>query len=205
MASLITSPSSCRHGVAMSPLKILRKGFEYLLEGFTVALLLGLTVIVLSAVLLRMLGSSFTWYDEVASIGLAWLSFYGASLAALKRAHMGFPGIVSKAPGPLRSVLFILSELIVIGFFAVIAKFGYDVLDVLAWDNLVSLPWISLSFTQSVIPVSAGLFILCELLSMPDAWRKMRQGVDSEHEAIEEAIRLAEEGLAQHQAREVRP
>ena len=118
---------------------------------------------------------------------------------------MGFPGIVSKAPGPLRSVLFILSELIVIGFFAVIAKFGYDVLDVLAWDNLVSLPWISLSFTQSVIPVSAGLFILCELLSMPDAWRKMRQGVDSEHEAIEEAIRLAEEGLAQHQAREVRP
>ena len=106
----------------MSPLKILRKGFEYLLEGFTVALLLGLTVIVLSAVLLRMLGSSFTWYDEVASIGLAWLSFYGASLAALKRAHMGFPGIVSKAPGPLRSVLFILSELIVIGFFAVIAK-----------------------------------------------------------------------------------
>lgn len=189
----------------MSPLKILRKGFEYLLEGFTVALLLGLTVIVLSAVLLRMLGSSFTWYDEVASIGLAWLSFYGASLAALKRAHMGFPGIVSKAPGPLRSVLFILSELIVIGFFAVIAKFGYDVLDVLAWDNLVSLPWISLSFTQSVIPVSAGLFILCELLSMPDAWRKMRQGVDSEHEAIEEAIRLAEEGLAQHQAREVRP
>ncbi|WP_324768940.1 TRAP transporter small permease [Pokkaliibacter plantistimulans] len=205
MASLITSPSSSRHGVAMSPLKILRKGFEYLLEGFTVALLLGLTVIVLSAVLLRMLGSSFTWYDEVASIGLAWLSFYGASLAALKRAHMGFPGIVSKAPEPLRSVLFILSELIVIGFFAVIAKFGYDVLDVLAWDNLVSLPWISLSFTQSVIPVSAGLFILCELLSMPDAWRKMRQGVDSEHEAIEEAIRLAEEGLAQHQAREVRP
>jgi len=91
--------------------------------------------------------------------------------------------------------LFVFSEVIVIGFFAIIAYYGYQVFEILAWDNLVSLPSINLTFTQSVIPISAALFILCELLSLPIAWQKMRSGVDSEHEAIEEAIRIAEEDL----------
>jgi TRAP-type C4-dicarboxylate transport system permease small subunit len=168
---------------------------EKLLEVFTVFLLIALTTIVLAAVAFRMIGSSLAWYDEVASIGLGWLTFYGANLAAIKRAHMGFPGLVAKAPPPLRASLFLISEVIVIGFFVVVAYYGYRVLDILAWDRLVSLPSISLTLTQSAIPISAALFILCELLSMPDAWTKMRHGIDSEHEAIEESIRLAKEDL----------
>lgn len=168
---------------------------EKTIEIFTVSLLLSLTIIVLAAVAFRTFGSSIAWYDEVASINLAWLTFYGSNLAAIKRAHMGFPGLVNSAPTSLRTSLFILSEIIVIGFFLIIAYYGYQVLEILAWDRLVSLPSISLTLTQSAIPISAALFILCELLSLPEAWRKLRAGVDSEHEAIEEAIRLAEEDL----------
>ena len=36
-------------------------------------------------------GQSLTWYDEVASHLLAWLTFYGAALASVKRAHIGCP------------------------------------------------------------------------------------------------------------------
>lgn len=184
----------------MALIEKLRFLIEKLLEIFTVTLLLALTFIVLAAVVFRTFGSSITWYDEVASIGLAWLTFYGANLAAIKRAHMGFPGLVSNAPSAVRASLFVLSEAIVIGFFLIIAYYGYRVLDILAWDSLVSLPSISLTITQSAVPISAALFILCELLSLPGAWKKMKNGVDSEHEAIEEAIRLAEEDL-----RESRP
>ena len=166
---------------------VLKTWLERGLEVFTIGLLLALTTIVVAAVFFRAVGSSIIWYDEVASIGLAWLSFYGASLAALKRAHMGFPGLVTAAPLALRSLLFVLSEVIVIGFFAIMGWFGYQVLEVLAWDRMV--------VTQSVIPVSAALFILCELVSLPAAWQKMRSGIDPEHEAIDEAIRLAEEDL----------
>ncbi|WIX34027.1 TRAP transporter small permease subunit [Salinicola sp. JS01] len=182
------------------PLERCRIGLERLLEAFTVCLLLALTLIVLGAVTFRMVGSSIPWYDEVASVGLAWLSFYGANLAALKRAHMGFPGLVAKAPVLLRAPLFIVSEIIVIGFFAVIAFYGYRVLDVLAWDTLVALPAIHLDVTQSVIPISAALFILCELLSLPMAWRKMRSGVNTEQEEIEAAIQQAENDLKEHRA-----
>ncbi|TFH85419.1 TRAP transporter small permease subunit [Billgrantia azerbaijanica] len=185
---------------AMSLLARANLLLERLLEVLTVFLLLALTTIVIAAVGFRMVGNSFSWYDEVASVGLAWLSFYGANLAALKRTHMGFPGLVSNAPAAIRTTLFILSEAIVVGFFLVVAYYGYLVLEILAWDSLVSLPWIGLDFTQSVIPISAALFILCELLSMPMAWNKMRSGVNSESEEIKAAIRQAEEDLKEHRA-----
>ncbi|MGO2382353.1 MAG: TRAP transporter small permease, partial [Halomonas sp.] len=138
----------------MALIEKLRFLIEKLLEIFTVTLLLALTFIVLAAVAFRTFGSSITWYDEVASIGLAWLTFYGANLAAIKRAHMGFPGLVSNAPSAIRASLFVLSEAIVIGFFLIIAYYGYRVLDILAWDRLVSLPSISLTITQSAVPIS---------------------------------------------------
>jgi len=61
----------------------MRAILEKLLEVFTVFLLLALTCIVLVAVTFRTFGNSLIWYDEIASIGLAWLSFYGANLAAI--------------------------------------------------------------------------------------------------------------------------
>ncbi|MEL7966069.1 TRAP transporter small permease subunit [Vreelandella neptunia] len=184
----------------MSTLARVNLLLERLLEVLTVFLLLALTTIVIAAVGFRMMGNSFSWYDEVASIGLAWLSFYGANLAAMKRSHMGFPGLVSRAPTSIRATLFIVSEVIVISFFLIIAYYGYQVLEILAWDSLVTLPTIGLNITQSVIPISAVLFILCELLSMPMAWRKMHSGLNSESEEIEAAIRQAEEDLKEHRA-----
>lgn len=199
-AAQAPSATTDTEGDVMKAIDQLLRILERLLETFTVGLLLALTVIVLGAVAMRTFGGSLPWYDEVASINLAWLSFYGACLATLKRAHMGFPGIVAKSPPAIRSALFLFSEAIVIGFFSVVAWYGYRVLEVLAWDSLVALPSIGLDITQSVIPISAVLFIFCELLSMPVAWRKMRAGIDSEEEAIEEAIRTAEEDLKEHRS-----
>ncbi|MCO7230892.1 MULTISPECIES: TRAP transporter small permease [unclassified Cobetia] len=203
-AAKTTFPTARGEGETATPkdstLDGVNRWVERTLEVFTVGLLLSLTTIVLLAVVLRTFGGSLPWYDEVASINLAWLSFYGACLAALKRSHMGFPGLITKAPIALRSTLFIVSELIVIGFFGVVGWFGYQVLEVLAWDSLIALPNIGLNITQSVVPISAALFILCELLSLPHAWRKMCAGVNSEEEEIAEAIRLAEEDLKEHRS-----
>jgi TRAP-type C4-dicarboxylate transport system permease small subunit len=82
----------------------------------------------------------------------------------------------------------VLAEVMVIGFFVVIGWAGWYLLGVFGEETLISLPWVTLSFTQSVIPVGAALFIAAEILSIPDAWRKARAGTDSEKEAIEEAI-----------------
>lgn len=157
-------------------ISVARRTLERLLEAFCIFLMVSLAVVVLSAVVARKSGYSFTWYDEVASIMLAWLTFYGAALAALKRAHLGFPGIAGKAAPWLRVALLLLAEALVIGFFLAVAWSGWRVLVLLEGDTLISLPWVSVQLSQSVIPIGAALFVAAELFTLPERLREVRQG-----------------------------
>ena len=58
------------------------------------ALLVALTVLVSVAATLRYLGTGISFYDEVAPILLAWVTFFGAALVALNRGHLGFDNVV---------------------------------------------------------------------------------------------------------------
>lgn len=168
-----------------------RNWLEKILEIFSIFLLITLASIVVLAVVFRFLGQSLIWYDEVASVVLAWLTYYGSALAAIHRGHLGFPGLFLSLPKPLRKVAFITAEIVVIGFFMVIGYGGWYILGVFGDETLVSLSWVHLSFTQSVIPIGAALFILAEILSIPDAWRKSMAGIDYEKEMIDQAIEEA--------------
>jgi TRAP-type C4-dicarboxylate transport system permease small subunit len=143
------------------------------------------------AVIFRFSGSSLVWYDEVASVQLAWLTYYGAALAALKRGHLGFAGLFLTLPHRIRSAAFVLAEFFVISFFLVIGFAGWYLLSVFGEETLISLTWVPSRVTQSVIPIGAALFIAAEILSIPDAWRKAMVGTDYEKQAIEEAIEEA--------------
>ena len=157
----------------------LRLAFERLLATIVGLLLVTLTVIVVVAVIYRRTGYSLVWYDEVASVLLAWLTYYGAALAALKRAHIGFTGLVDGLQPRLRVAAVLLGEALVIGFFALLAWTGWRVLQVLEGVNLISLPWVPVQLTQSVIPVGAALFIIAQLLSLPEVLRRAREGAPS--------------------------
>lgn len=124
-----------------------------------------LALLVVAAVIFRKAGAPLVWYDEVAPILLAWLTYYGAGLAALRRAHIGFPKLVDSAPRRLRLALLWAREAAVVGFFALAAWAGWRVLLVLDETYLVSLPWVPMRLTQSVIPIGAALFILTESLA----------------------------------------
>lgn len=171
----------------------LRSTFDRTLTAFVIFLLASLAVIVLMGVTYRKLGISLVWYDEVASITLAWLTYYGAALAALKRAHIGFPGLVNAMPPAWRVPVVVLGEVIVIGFFAVLGWYGYQVLMILQGDTMVSLPWVPTQFTQSVIPVGAALFIVAQLMSLPELLAQARGAgvVDAEKQEMAKEIQKA--------------
>ena len=156
-------------------LALWRRRYERLLEGIVIALMAALAVEVTVGVAFRYVGYSLVWYDEVASILLAWVTYYGAALAALKRAHIGVPELVRLLRPALRLPLAVLTEACVVAFFVLLAWVGYTVLEVLAGDTLVSLPDVSIAYAQSVIPISALLFVLAELLILPDVLREARQ------------------------------
>lgn len=173
----------------------LRKALERFLEIICIALMVGLAVIVVVAVIYRTAGSSLIWYDEVAAIMLAWLTYYGAALAALRRAHLGFPGLYAASPPKLRLAMLIIGDLLFISFFVTLTWYGWQVIVLLYGDTLVSMPWVFVSFTQSIIPIGCGIITLCQLVTLPERFREARLGLaihDEEHEAIEAALRDTE-------------
>jgi len=168
-----------------------RQAFDRALTAFVILLLASLAVVVLVGVACRKLGIALVWYDEGASIMLAWLTYYGAALAALKRAHIGFPGLVNVMSPRIRVPAVWFGETCVIAFFALLTWFGVRVLDILGGDTMVSLPSVPTRFTQSVIPIGGALFIVAQLLSLPEVLRQARGGglVDHEHKPVAEALR----------------
>ena len=173
-----------------------------LLETVTIALIVALAAVVLAAVAARYLfNSSLPWYDEVASVGLAWITYFGAALAAQRRSHLGFSGFMLSLRRNGRVALFVLSEAVVYAVLISLTYAGWYVLRVMAGENLVSLDWVSLQFTQSVLPVGLGLFILAQILSTPEAWERVLAGRDVESEEIEQEIAKAEAGIADRERR----
>lgn len=167
-----------------------RTAFDRSLTAFVIFLLTSLAVLILVGVFCRKLGIALVWYDEGASIMLAWLTYYGAALAALKRAHIGFPGLVNSLTARWRVLVVLIGEVCVIGFFTLLTWFGVKVLMVLQGDTMVSLPNVPTAFTQSVIPIGGALFILAQLLSLPEVLRQARGAgiVDSEQAPVLEAL-----------------
>lgn len=148
-------------------LNTVREGYERALEWVVMALMAALAVEVTAGVVFRTVGYSLVWYDEVASILLAWLTFYGSALAAVKRAHIGCPEVVALMPPMAKVLARVVAEVLVIAFFVLMGWMGYAVLEVLATDNLVSLPAIRVSWVQSVVPISAALIVIAEILNLP--------------------------------------
>ena len=151
-----------------------REGYDKLLEAIVIVLMIALAAEVTVGVVFRYVGYALVWYDEVATILLAWVTYYGAALAALRRAHLGVPELVRMLPPALRLAVAIFAEACVFAFFLLMAWIGYSVLEVLATDNLVSIPEISVAWTQSVIPISSVLFVIAEALVLPDVLREAR-------------------------------
>ena len=150
----------------------LRAVLNRFLEAAVVGITAALAVLVVVGVVSRKAGHSLVWYDEVAAILLAWLTYYGAALAALHRAHLGFPNLVQAAPRRARRVLAILREFAILGFFALVAWMGLDLLAVLGGTFLVSLPWLPTRIVYSAIPIGAALFIVAEIAAAVEAWRR---------------------------------
>lgn len=149
----------------------LRAALEKLFEWISATLLVVLAVEVLVGIVFRAAGRPLAWYDEVASVLLAWVTYYGSALAALKRSHIGFPGLANALPPGGRAIALAVREIAVIGFFLLLAFWGVRVLDLLGGETLVTVD-IPVRVTQSVIPIGAVLFVIAELLNLPGqiAW-----------------------------------
>ena len=157
-------------------LQSFRRGYERFLEWIAVALMIALAVEVTAGVVFRYAGHSLVWYDEVATVLLAWVTFYGSALAVLKHGHMGVPELVRMMPRGPRVAFTVVAQVLTLAFFVLLAWAGFSVLEILATDNMVSLPRFTAAHTNSVIPISAVLIIIGQVLVFPEVLAEARRG-----------------------------
>jgi TRAP-type C4-dicarboxylate transport system permease small subunit len=78
--------------------RAVRAAYEKVLEWVVIVLMTAMAVEVTLGIIFRSIGQSLVWYDEVASILLAWLTFYGSAYAAARRGHISCPELVALMP-----------------------------------------------------------------------------------------------------------
>jgi TRAP-type C4-dicarboxylate transport system permease small subunit len=154
-----------------SALARFRRGYGRALEWLVAFLMVALAAEVTLGVVYRSVGAALIWYDEIASHMLAWLTFYGAALASVKRAHIGCPELVDAMPWRARRLFNIAAQVLVVAFFLLLGYVGASILPILATDALVSLPSVPMSVVQSVIPISSALIVLAEGAYLVELWR----------------------------------
>lgn len=161
-----------------------RERYGLVLEWVVGALVIILAVEVTVGIVFRAIGQSLVWYDEIASIMLAWLTFYGSALASVRRAHIGCPEVVDQMPPALKRVVDIVAQLLVIAFFALLGWIGLIIMPILAGDTLVSLPEIPMNVVQSVIPISAVLILIAEVMHLIDLFGNKRTSTGTGHAGV---------------------
>lgn len=149
---------------------------DFSLRCVLIVLMTLLASLIIAAVIFRYGGHSLRFYDELAAMLLAWITYYGAAYAALHSNHMATTGVVNALPPSVRVSLCIFSRAVTIIFLVVLAVMGWRVLDAISGMTLTSLPSVPRALAQHAIPVGAGLYIIAELLRLPEALREARDG-----------------------------
>ena len=153
-----------------------KKKYDKVLEFILFMMMIALATVVILGVSFSWAGHALTWYDEVASMQLAWLTYYGSAYAALKGGHISVPSILKSFPLNIRKLLFFLSKIFVYSFFALLTFYGFKVMALVQGETLTTIDWFPQPLAQSVIPIASILFIVSETLNFKDSYQQMMEG-----------------------------
>jgi TRAP-type C4-dicarboxylate transport system permease small subunit len=157
-----------------------KQSYDACLQYIMFVMMIALAVTVVVGVVYRWSGNALVWYDEVASVQLAWLTYYGSAYAALKGAHIGVPNILKSFPIPIRKVFFVVSKIVIYSFFALMTYYGLIVMKLIHGETLTTLEWVPQSLVQSVIPIGSFLFMLSETLRLKEDYQGVMGQVEQQ-------------------------
>lgn len=131
--------------------------------GVVVAFLLSaIAVICFLEVILRYLFSaSLSWYDELVSFLLVWITFLGAVLAQSHGQHIGIENLLERAPARARRTLELGNHAILVAIHLVLLIYGGKLAIRFLGERAITVP-VPMGVFYGVIPVSAALMLVVE-------------------------------------------
>lgn len=129
---------------------------------FLIALIISLVAIVFANIVLRYMGSSIRWADEMARLLFVWTSFLGMYFAYSRNLHPSFTLIVNKVgtKNPRRGkVMLVFTHVLVLAFLLIVLYGGIIYIN-LAKIQTTAVLRLSVGWMYAAAPVSMFLMIL---------------------------------------------
>lgn len=145
---------------------------DRLMAAVAAMLIMATAVITCLAVFFRLVvGASLPWPEELTGNMLVWTSFVGAYLASRQRGHIAFELLVDKLSTTPRKILLTVNDVLLVGFFALLAWLSYRVISVVGGTSLQTLP-IPRGVFMASIPFCSVAMILSVVIRGVERWRE---------------------------------
>jgi TRAP-type C4-dicarboxylate transport system permease small subunit len=113
----------------------------------------------------------FFWVEEIGEYALAWLTFIGAAIGIRRGTHFAVHIVVDRFPPALRRAVFAGHYVVLAGFGALVAVFGWQVSELNSQSYSpaldLNLRWLYLSSV-----VGGVLIVAYSLATLGDVWRR---------------------------------
>jgi TRAP-type C4-dicarboxylate transport system permease small subunit len=149
-------------------------GLIRLVEGLVIVLVAGVTCLVFAEVVLRdSFGYSLVITEEAARYAMIWVAMLGSALLVADDGHIRIDVVPALAPAPVKLALNLISQVLVLGFLAVLTVTTLTIMPEVSRDQTVTLG-ISMAAIYAALPISGVLMILLTLRNMARAVAKYR-------------------------------
>jgi len=119
----------------------------------------------------------FFWVEEIGELCLAWMSFIGAAIGIRRGIHFSVQMITGHLPAAARRVVFTIHYLLIAGFGALVAVFGWHVAELNSQSFSPALG-LNLSWLYLSSVVGGVLIVIYSLASIADGWRGRWPGLE---------------------------
>lgn len=109
-----------------------------------------------------------SWSEELVAYLFAWMALLGASAVVGERGHMNIPIIVDMMKPGMKKAFHIFSEIIGLGFAAVILVYGGVQITSLAMGQMTSSLGVAIGVFYVVLPISGVLNCIYSVLNIVD-------------------------------------
>ena len=111
----------------------------------------------------------FFWVEEIGELCLAWMSFVGAAIGIRRGVHFSVQMITDHLPAGVRKAVFTMHYLLIAGFGALVAIFGWQVAEL---NSQSFSPALDLNLRWLYLSSVAGgvLIVIYSAASIVDGW-----------------------------------
>jgi len=159
---------------------MLKKAFDYLIEGICAILMVALAVVVFIQVFNRfVLQTPLAWSEDLAMLLYQWVVFVGAALGVKRMRHFGIELVVRQFPEHWRCRIELVTPLVMLAVAVVMVVQGYILLTLNVNRTYATM---DLSYTWAFLPIPlSGVLIIVYLIQLEA--QRWRQAKEEDHQA----------------------